>query len=366
VLFIHSKTSKGAAVALLLATALRMPAGLAAAPSLTKQPTSSDPATTNSTPASHLPTSRPAVPARLDHSINRYANRSQSAPAGSLFHLMTGGNGLEYGDLDDSKLECLMMVHSDDKPEDARDSDSGSDDRSDDGSHDDGNGGDNDGKTAKQKATDAKSDNGTALSARYAGANGDSGNGGEQAGALNGPNGAHFNMVKEITLGQGSAFICHRQPVIVNTQHGKVRVAPGASAFIAQFGKSVSIYNLGDYHDNDIHFLLGDNKIAIPVGEQVLLTKEPETKFEKVNPVQGITARNANLDATIKDTNVFHAEYSAVSALDHIPQFGRLVNSKREDDRVLADKLIKMAAVLTQLRAPFDEPQTKPPAATEK
>ena len=305
------------------------------------------------------------VRARLDHTINRFAGR-----AGGKFPISTHDINLRLGlppeGEHDSAREHVMLVHSEvstrnvfnsKSEESTKDREQARDQRGDRNrlahvrepkTH----------KSLKHHRGEGRGNQGSI--GAYDGANGDGGGGGESAGALNSINSASFGAIKEITLGEGSALIAHKQHVVVNTQAGKLHVLPGSAAFVTQIGKTVSVYNMGDAHEGAIHFTLSGRDVAVPVGSELLVTKEPRDKFEEVNPIKGIQTRNPASLGADGESKIFQAEYSPVSALDRIPQFGNLVSSKRPDDRRLATHLIKTASVLLQVEQPFEEEKPTP------
>ena len=305
---------------------------------------------------------------RLDHNINRYANRSAQMMGREVPDLR---NKEVSPDLESSasNLDVVMLVQADEKPVDIRqagDRFGGPHEKTAHADQKDGNAGDKernadrgDGDHPRHVAIKrAASKKVKRISERIVASDnpsGDSGGGGEQAGTIAGTQGPQAGAIKEFTLGQGSALIAHRQHVVINTGLAKVHVLPGSIAYVAQFGKTVSVYNLGDVHDGDVHLVLGGKIVAVPVGQHVVLTQENEPRFEAVNHITGIQSRNAASDGTMNGVTVYHAEFSPTSALDHIKQFEALINSKRPDDRKLSQRLIKTAAVLMQMRPPFTD-----------
>lgn len=155
-----------------------------------------------------------------------------------------------------------------------------------------------------------------------------------------------------MTLHQGTAFVAHNKPVSVKTDRGEVRIAPHSAVYIVSFGKSVAIYDIADHKLNDVKVITpGNKKLYVKAGEQLLLADKEEKDFEKANPVPEIkTSRMKDL-GTDTESKIFHSEFSPIAALDHAKGFHDLVNSSSKSDKALADHILKMAAIVMNLRA---------------
>lgn len=161
-----------------------------------------------------------------------------------------------------------------------------------------------------------------------------------------------LNGTREMILHQGTAFIAHSRPVTVKTDRATVRIAPHSAVYIVSNGKSVAIYDIADHKDSDVKVeVSSDKKFSVKAGEQLLLAGKEDADFEKANPVPEIKTTRTRELGTALGTKIFNAEFSPIAALDHAEGFHELVNSPHKSDQALANHILKMAAIVLNLRS---------------
>lgn len=158
-------------------------------------------------------------------------------------------------------------------------------------------------------------------------------------------NGNTSAAAREVTLGQGSILVAADNSVQVHTRCGDVNVAGGSAAYILQVGDQVAIYNLCDDRKGGVQASLpGGYAKKVTVGNTVLLSKTTDG------------ASNGNIQitggkdlGTQGDINILNAQFRPTEVLTAVPQFQALMASKREQDKQLAERIAKMAAILATM-----------------
>lgn len=163
--------------------------------------------------------------------------------------------------------------------------------------------------------------------------------------------GGRNNPIDTATLDQGSMLVAHDTAVSVTAGNTTITVAPKAVAYILHMGDEVVVYNLSDLKHGDVRVQVGGQEFRVPVGQQVLATQNQKAEFKQVNPFKEITAQNDTKLATVGNTDLYRAEFSPTAALDNIAQFQLLIDSDSKADRLIAERIIKTAAIILTLNS---------------
>jgi hypothetical protein len=148
-----------------------------------------------------------------------------------------------------------------------------------------------------------------------------------------------------LRLLQGQLLITPGSQVGVQTNEGQVNIAPGATALVMETGNDVAVYNLNDHKVGDVNVIVGNRKLTVAPGQELVLTRMHNAAFDKVNPGTHIAYRNPKKIRVNPDVTAFYSEFSIASAITADRGMRRLMSSSDPKERNLASRLMKMAAI---------------------
>lgn len=134
----------------------------------------------------------------------------------------------------------------------------------------------------------------------------------------------------------------------VNTKLAEIQIAAGAAVMLIQTDNEVAIYALHNNYNGSVKASINGQTIEIPVGHQLLLSRDHNASFDKINPSE-ISYRNVS-DGKIGDLKAYMSEFSLSTAFSTTPSLRQLFKSTDKGDRRLAGKLYKTAAAMTIVR----------------
>jgi hypothetical protein len=148
-----------------------------------------------------------------------------------------------------------------------------------------------------------------------------------------------------LRLLQGQLLITPNAQVGIQTNEGQVNIAPGATALVMETGNDVAVYNLNDHKVGDVNVIVGNRRLTVAPGQQLVLTRMHNAAFDKVNPGTHIAYRNPKKIRVNPDVTAFYSEFSIASAITADRGMRRLMSSADPKERNLASRLMKMAAI---------------------
>lgn len=140
----------------------------------------------------------------------------------------------------------------------------------------------------------------------------------------------------------------------VNTNLADIQLDAGAAVMMLQTGNELAILALHDDHSGAVKVTVGNQSMEIPVGRQLVLSKDQETAFDNLNP-SAIGYRNLS-DGKMGTLKAYTSEFSLPTALSTAAPIRQLIKSSEKEERDLARKLLKTAAamaILSKNKAPF-------------
>jgi len=129
-----------------------------------------------------------------------------------------------------------------------------------------------------------------------------------------------------------------------------VHVARGASAFVVNNGRDVTVLSLHEQASGDVNVLAGGERITLRMGEQVVITSSASDLVD-INPTAGITVRNEKERKLADGVRAITCEFSLASAISNLHALRRLAHSPDRHDRAVFTKFLKNAAVLQTMTA---------------
>jgi hypothetical protein len=156
--------------------------------------------------------------------------------------------------------------------------------------------------------------------------------------------------VRQLEMVNGSVFIAHVNPVNVTIPGGSVKIAPDTAVYISRRGNACAVFNLTETNRSAVVVTADGKDRSVPVGQALIISSDTSGDFVTINPCTAVVdpARVKLIDST-SAVRTFAANYSPVAVLDNSPQFAELVKSKSPADRALANRVLKTAAVMSQM-----------------
>jgi hypothetical protein len=161
-----------------------------------------------------------------------------------------------------------------------------------------------------------------------------------------------------ISLASGDALVEASEPTVINCFNNKLYMSPGTVALLSNRDGVFKVINLYEIHCGSIKILIGKKHFNLCVGQEVLIGKDITSSNCLANdlPIGRRRTRNIKLKNGLE---LVRSEYSHVSLMQQHDLLSKLMHSPKKDDQKLADKLIKMAACITQTTSkhgPFSTP----------
>ncbi len=167
-----------------------------------------------------------------------------------------------------------------------------------------------------------------------------------QAGIIVGP-GSGGNI---LTLDKGNLLVCAPKNLTIRTHEGDVKIGAGSIAYVMETGNDVAVFDLyDDGLGNDVSVSTGGHKFKLTPGTQLVLTRESEAAFDKINPGTRVASRNVEKHPLADGITAYQADFSILSALQELGELKDAVSSRDGVSKRLAGKMLKTAAAISMV-----------------
>ncbi|MBX9877390.1 MAG: hypothetical protein K2Y22_02945 [Candidatus Obscuribacterales bacterium] len=150
-------------------------------------------------------------------------------------------------------------------------------------------------------------------------------------------------------LQKGNFFFQPQNDINVQVQEGEVQVPNGASVLVMETGHDVAVFDINDGPHARVRVKSGNKVITLSPGRQVVLTRQLDADFDRVNPSKLIGYKNARAHMVASDIRAYSADFSLPSVMMSVQPVKRMLSSDNPDDRRLVQRMIKQAVILTML-----------------
>lgn len=164
-----------------------------------------------------------------------------------------------------------------------------------------------------------------------------------------------------LQLLDGAGIFAPSQNIVIQTNHGIVQIAGKSIAIVWTTGKETTVYTLNDNRLGDISVLVGKHRINVPLGAQLVLTKNGGKDLHGINAMTGIAFRDAVPLRLDGETKGYLADFSVISAVNAIKVLRQLSKSESPDAKSFLSKLLKNSVILARVtgaRGPY-KPSSK-------
>jgi len=143
----------------------------------------------------------------------------------------------------------------------------------------------------------------------------------------------------ENNLPPGNIFIFADKDMQLHATLADISILNGSAVLVFQTDNEIAILNLHDEQRSAVHITISGTTIEVPVGRQVVLTRNQDGSFADINP--SVIGYRGVTKTSVGKTNVFMSEFSPLSALATVkPLLGIKTDKNRQD------RLLKTAAAL--------------------
>jgi hypothetical protein len=167
-----------------------------------------------------------------------------------------------------------------------------------------------------------------------------------------------FNSSSQVSMDADDLFTLSKGDLLVTTtKHtvircGKYHVAidPGTIALISMSGNTMKVHDLWESKGSSMHVYAGPKLVSMTVGQELIVSGTESPIAQEMRKDQ-IGRRRVHMYQLSKAEAAAQAEVSIVSLILCNHLLSEVFHSKQAADHSLSEKLIKMAACLTQATA---------------
>lgn len=156
---------------------------------------------------------------------------------------------------------------------------------------------------------------------------------------------------KDIAVPHGATIYAPEHDMRLHTAYGDIKIGANAVVLVSVTEDGVAIYNMHDSHSGDVMVSAGNAKHSLNIGDHLMLSCHPG-EYADVNPVPSITHADLKVSKLQNGTRLFRSKFSLASAITDYGPIATLKQSATARERRIADRLIKNAAILMQMRRP--------------
>jgi hypothetical protein len=153
-----------------------------------------------------------------------------------------------------------------------------------------------------------------------------------------------FNEQQHMTLYEGEVLLSAFEDVSVRAGSYSISVSEGGMVHVCQQGDVTKVRNVYEHKRKSVKVSLGANSFAISAGEEALLVGRKQYNVNSLNDQVG--RRDIRRLDLPNGHSIASSEVSIVGLIHNSKLLREVINSKQKRDRLLASKLISMAACL--------------------
>ncbi len=150
-------------------------------------------------------------------------------------------------------------------------------------------------------------------------------------------------------LQQGNFVFQPHSDITVQVQEGSVEIPTGATVLVMETGHDVAVFDISDGPKGRVRVKSGNKIITMSPGKQVVLTRQLDADFDKINPSKLIGYKNPKGQLVADDIRAYSADFSLPSVMMSVAPMKRMLTSDSPADRKLVQRMIKNAVVLSML-----------------
>ncbi|MCI0364544.1 MAG: hypothetical protein L0219_11705 [Phycisphaerales bacterium] len=153
-----------------------------------------------------------------------------------------------------------------------------------------------------------------------------------------------------VTLRHGETLVDSNKPTVINAGDYKIAIDAGTIALVNREGSVTKVRNLYERSSRAIQVYIGGRIVHLSVGQEMLIGPD-DGSVTKALKAEQIGRRHIRSIDIPGGHTITRCEVSLVSLMNLTEILSHMLNSKHSSDQAIAGKLMKMAAVLTQVQA---------------
>ena len=152
-----------------------------------------------------------------------------------------------------------------------------------------------------------------------------------------------------VNLGRGSVLFAPTEDTTVHTRLGSIRLTKGSVVLVMVFGQGVAVYDLHDTKSGSVAFTTGEMRVPLTPGSVVVVSEGQKSGFDDINPARLIGYRDIRESLCSGNRKLYLGRFSVIHALSAVMPVPGLVASSNQNARNVAGRLVKTAAILTEV-----------------
>lgn len=153
-----------------------------------------------------------------------------------------------------------------------------------------------------------------------------------------------------VNLKGGEALVAASRATLVRSGASLVSVSAGTIALVSNENNVVKVRCLYDNSAHSVKLYAGNKLMTLSSGQEFIVGA-PDESIDNALKSDGLGRRKIQRFDLNKDLSLFHTEFSLVGLMQNNTILAELLKAADQDDHAMAEKLVKMAAVLTQVTA---------------
>lgn len=161
-------------------------------------------------------------------------------------------------------------------------------------------------------------------------------------------------------LTKGYVLFTPANDIQVQTKEGVVSIPKGAVVWVMETGNDAAIYDMHDSMGAPVKVLVNNKEITLSPGKQLLLTRDGKTSFDELNPGGAIGTRNVQSKDVGHGIKAYLADFTISGGMTSISTIRSLLKSNNPEHQKAAHKMLKNAAIISDLGGYKNPYKTKP------
>jgi hypothetical protein len=150
----------------------------------------------------------------------------------------------------------------------------------------------------------------------------------------------------------------------IKTKSASLKIAAGSVVLIINLNDGVAVYDLHDRQQGAVEISTPGKTLSLYPGRFALLSAAPGKSFGALNPTLAIGYRNIERQRISPQLEAYTADYCLSNAMQTVEPLNKVLLSQSPRCKSLANRLLKTAAILSQLTGDGNFQQVMPPMKT--
>ncbi|MBY0359096.1 MAG: hypothetical protein K2W82_13925 [Candidatus Obscuribacterales bacterium] len=135
----------------------------------------------------------------------------------------------------------------------------------------------------------------------------------------------------------------------VQTKEGVVSIPKGSIAWVMETGNDAAVYDMHDSKGAPVKVVVNGKELTLAPGMQILLTRDGKSNFDALNPGSNIGTRNVHEKDMGAGIKAYFAEFTISGGMSNVSVMRNLLKSNNYEHQEAAHKVLKNAAILSDL-----------------